>query len=140
MAAAALTARIMGSDSQNFSPKAVQVVQTMINAGFKPNQISAHEMHIAEMIIDHGGDTGSGAGGGYPTPQYVRMVADHPNFNHATPVGSGISQSQMQQAQQQVLNQLAQMRYAQRTQQGGVDGYPRVGGMGGGQGGQGGRF
>lgn len=140
MAAAALTARIMGSDSQNFSPQKVQVVQTMINAGFKPNQISSQEMHIAEMIIDHGGDTGGGSGGGYPTPQYVRMVADHPNFNHSAPVGSGISQNQMQQAQQQVLNQLAQMRYAQRTQQGGIDGYPRIAGMGGGQGGQGGRF
>ncbi|HIA55221.1 MAG TPA: hypothetical protein EYN91_24580 [Candidatus Melainabacteria bacterium] len=133
MVTAALTARALGSDSGNFGMKSVQVVQTMIDAGWKPNQISAHDIHIAEMIVDHGGDTGAGQGGGYPTPQYVRAISDHPEYRQTPPIGSGMSHAQLKQNNMNVVNQLAQQRYAQRTQQGGVDGYPRLGGPGGGR-------
>ncbi|HNB22443.1 MAG TPA: hypothetical protein PKZ32_08500, partial [Candidatus Melainabacteria bacterium] len=72
--------------------------------------------------------TGAGAGGGYPTPQYVRSISDHPEYRRTPPIGSGISQAQIRQNNMNVVDKLAQQRYAQRTQQGGVDGYPRVGG------------
>lgn len=133
MVTAALTARALGSDTGSFGMKSVQVVQTMIDAGWKPNQISAHDIHISEMIIDHGGDTGAGAGGGYPTPQYVRSISDHPEFRRTPPIGSGMNQAQINQNNRNVVDKLAQQRYAQRTQQGGVDGYPRMGGNPGGR-------
>lgn len=131
MVTAALTARAMGSDTGNFGVKQVQVVQTMIDAGWKANQISAHDIHIAEMVVDHGGDTGGGAGGGYPTPQYIRAISDHPEFKRTPPIGSSMSQAQLKQNNMGVIDKLAASRYAQRTQQGGVDGYPRQGQPGG---------
>ena len=139
MVTAALTARAMGADSGNFGMKSVQVVQTMIEAGWKPNQISAHDIHVAEMVIDHGGDTGQGSGGGYPTPQYIRSISDHPDFRRTPPIGSGISQTQLKQQNMGVIDKLAQQRYVQRTQQGGIDGYPRMNQANPNQGG-GGRF
>lgn len=126
MVTAALTARAMGNDTSNFGVKQVQVVQTMIDAGWKPNQISAHDIHIAEMVVDHGGDTGGGSGSGYPTPQYIRSISDHPEFKRTPPIGSGMSQAQLKQSNMGVIDKLAASRYAQRTQQGGIDGYPRM--------------
>lgn len=127
MNTAALTARCIGTGggSGNFGMKSVQVVQTMIEAGWKPNNISAHDIHIAEMIVDHGGDTGAGSGGGYPTPQYVRAVSEHPDFRRTPPIGSGMNSAQLRQSNMDVLNKLAEQRYAQRQGQGGIDGYPR---------------
>lgn len=144
MQTAAMTARALGGQSQDFSLKTVQVVQQMVDAGWKPQQISAHDIHIAEMIVDHGGDTGGGPGHGYPTPQYVRMVGDHPDFRRVSSMGYAQddsryqNQTQVVSERQRVLDQLAQMRYAQRTQQGGIDGYPRVQPPGGNRGGAGG--
>ncbi len=124
MVTAALTARALGNDSSNFSTQTVQVVQTMIDAGWKPNQISAHDIHVSEMIMEHGGDTGPGSSAGYPTPQYVRAVCDHPEFRRTPPLGSGMSQAQLKQNNMGVIDKLAASRYAQR-QQGGIDGFPR---------------
>jgi len=124
MVTAALTARALGNDSSNFGVQTVQVVQTMIDAGWKPNQISAHDIHVSEMIMQHGGDTGPGPDAGYPTPQYVRDVTNHPGFHRTPPLGSGMSQAQLKQNNMKVIEQLAGGRYAAR-QQGGMDGYPR---------------
>jgi hypothetical protein len=124
MVTAALTARALGNDSSNFGVQTVQVVQTMIDAGWKPNQISAHDIHVSEMIMEHGGDTGPNSSPGYPTPQYVRAVCDHPEYRRTPPLGSGMNQAQLKQNNMGVIDKLAGSRYAQR-QQGGVDGYPR---------------
>lgn len=130
MVTAALTARALGNDTSNFSTQTVQVVQTMIDAGWKPNQISAHDIHVSEMIMEHGGDTGPNSSAGYPTPQYVRAVCEHPEFRRTPPLGSGINQAQLKQNNMGVIEKLAASRYAQR-QQGGIDGYPRQGFPGG---------
>gem|GEM_PF-5123246 len=63
----------------------------------------------------------------------VRAISDHPEYRQTPPIGSGMSHAQLKQNNMNVVNQLAQQRYAQRTQQGGVDGYPRLGGPGGGR-------
>ncbi len=63
--------RAMGSDTGNFGVGNVaQVDSNQIERWLEGStQISAHDIHIAEIVVDHGGDAVA-APGGYPTPQY----------------------------------------------------------------------
>jgi hypothetical protein len=65
----AVTARVLGAAST--SPQNVVTVQTMVDAGWNPNQIQRPDVYAAEAIRQSGG---------YPTPSEVRKLRLDENF------------------------------------------------------------
>ena len=57
----------------------VQVVQQMVDAGWSPKNITRPDVLTSQMIVQTGA-FGGAPGYGYPDPQHVRQVRQHPNF------------------------------------------------------------
>lgn len=77
MGSAAIAAKVM--QPQEVSAESVQVVQQMVDAGWSPRNITRPDVLTSQMIIQSGAFGGT-PGYGYPEPQRVRQLRQHPNF------------------------------------------------------------